>query len=147
MLEMLNRRQRIAAAFHAAMVTACCGMVPMPAHSAQTHALVEVKVVLRQGAGDGRTPPTLCRNTSVASAFGASATVVCSTGALVDMAPGRDVGLGKSMHGGAYRYVTQASWNGDWLESLDDSTGMGTITSWRIVNLVGRNYLEMTVGW
>ena len=122
-------------------------MVSITAHSAQTHALVDVKVVLRQGTGDSRTQPTLCRNTSIASAFGASATVVCSTGALVDIAPGPNVAMGRPMHGGAYRYVTQVSWNGNWLESLDDATGMGTITTWRVVNLLDRTYLEMTVGW
>ena len=118
----------------------------MPAYPAQTHALVEVKVVLRQGAG-GREPSTLCRNTGVAGAFGATVTVVCSTGALVDIAPDRHAAIGRPLHRGAYRFVTQVNWNGDWLDSLDDPAGMGTITTWRVVKLVDRNYLEMTIGW
>ncbi len=51
------------------------------------------------------------------------------------------------MHGGAYRYVTQVLWNGDWIEGLDNSRGVGTITSWRVVNLSDRNYLELMVNW
>ena len=80
-------------------------------------------------------------------AFGAIVTVVCSTGAVVDIFPGRTGRSRPPMHGEAYRYVYQVVWNGDWVESLDDTPGIGTITSWRTVNLLNRNYLELTVGW
>ena len=89
----------------------------------------------------------LCRNTAGADAFGAHVTVVCATGALVDISPGRGGAPWVPMHGGAYRYVTQVFWNGDWIDNVDDRTGMGTTTSWRIVNLANRDYLELTVGW
>ena len=94
------------------------------------------------GAGNG-----LCVNTTSADHFGARATVVCSTGALVDLSPGRSASPSIPMHGGAFRYVTQVFWNGDWIDSIDDSQGTGTVTSWRRVNLANRQYLELTVGW
>ena len=89
----------------------------------------------------------LCLNTTSADNFGARATVVCSTGALVDLSPGRSNNPWIPMHGGAFRYVTQVFWNGDWIDSIDDSPGSGTVTSWRRVNLVNREYLELTIGW
>ena len=50
------------------------------------------------------------------------------------------------MHGGAYRYATQVLWS-DWLEGTDSTFGTGTVTSWRIVNLANRDYLELMLGW
>ena len=94
------------------------------------------------GAGNG-----LCLSTTAANAFGARATVVCSTGALVDLSPSRNDNPQITLHGGAMRYVTQVFWNGDWIDSIDDAPGTGTVTSWRRVNLTNNQYLELTVGW
>ena len=103
------------------------------------------------GGGNGNTGNNigngLCLNTTSADAFGARATVVCSTGALVDLSPVRSDNRHIPIHGGAMRYVTQVSWNGESLDSIDDSPGIGTVTSWRRVNLANRQYLELTVGW
>ena len=99
------------------------------------------------GGGSGNAGNGLCLNTTSADNFGARATVVCSTGALVDLSPGRSENPWIPMHGGAFRYVTQVFWNGDWIESIDDSPGTGTVTSWRRVNLLNREYLELTIGW
>ena len=91
--------------------------------------------------------PALCRNSTSGDAFGARATVVCSTGALVDIAPGSSFTPWAPMHGGAFRYITQVSWNGEWVDSIDDTPGTGTITSWRVVHSMTHNYLELTLGW
>ncbi len=99
------------------------------------------------GGGNGGIGNGLCINTTSADNFGARATVVCSTGALVDLSPGRINNPWIPMHGGAFRYVTQVFWNGDWIDSIDDSPGTGTVTSWRRVNLANREYLELTIGW
>ena len=50
------------------------------------------------------------------------------------------------MHGGSYRFATQILWS-DWIEGLDGNIGTGTVTSWRIVNLANRDYLELMLGW
>lgn len=36
---------------------------------------------------------------------------------------------------------------GEWLGTVDGEMGTGTVTSWRIVHVANREYLEMTVGW
>ena len=92
-------------------------------------------------------PSVFCRTNPGGLAFNAAVTVVCSTGAVVDISPGRAGIPWSPMHGGAYRYATQVFWNGVWVESLDDTPGTGTITSWRLVNLLNRSYVELTVGW
>lgn len=35
----------------------------------------------------------------------------------------------------------------DWIGSVDGLLSTGTVTSWRVVRLAQREYLEMTVGW
>lgn len=133
----------------------CCAVLALgvgvfPAHAAQSGAQFNVKVKLQTASGatgDGASGDGLCRNTAGADAFGAYVTVVCSTGTMVDISPGKSGAPWTPMHGGAYRFITQVYWNGDWVDSVDDASGAGTVTSWRVVNLRDRSYFEMTVGW
>lgn len=92
-------------------------------------------------------PSVFCRTNPGGIALNAAAIVVCSTGAVVDVSLGKAIVPWSPMHGGAYRYVTQVTWNGDWVESLDETPGAGTVTSWRIVRLLDRKYIELTLGW
>jgi hypothetical protein len=85
----------------------------------------------------------LCRTSS----FGAIVTIVCSTGAVVDISPGRSGMPWSPMHGGAYRFATEVERVDNTFRISDSDTGTGTTTSWRIVNLANREYLEMTVAW
>ena len=43
------------------------------------------------------------------------------------------------------RYLLHIYRPGEWL--VDDQIGTGTLTSWRIVHVANREYLEMMVGW
>ena len=43
------------------------------------------------------------------------------------------------------RYLLHVYRPGEWL--VDDQIGNGTLTSWRIVHVANREYLEMMVGW
>ena len=36
---------------------------------------------------------------------------------------------------------------GTWLGTADETMGLGTVTSWRVIRLANRDYLEMMVGW
>lgn len=134
-------------------IAGCCtlvtvlGFAAVPVNAAQLNGQFNVTVNL-QSANSPTLPQTIfCHTNPGGLAFGAIVTVVCSTGPVVDISPGRTGRSGSPMNGGAYRYVTQVFWNGDWVESLDDTPGTGTVTSWRIVNLLNRNYVELTVGW
>lgn len=77
-----------------------------------------------------------CQKSTGAGAFGATVTFVCTTGAMVDISPD-----------GPYRFVTNISIDGRPLSTVDSYTGIGTITSWRVVNLANLDYLEMMVHW
>jgi len=35
----------------------------------------------------------------------------------------------------------------DWIGQIDADMGTGTITSWRVVHVANRDYLEIMVGW
>lgn len=88
-----------------------------------------------------------CTKNNVPSAHGALVTIVCATGAVVDIEPGTSGHPLNPMHGGAYRYVTHVSPTGELLDTVDAFSGAGTTTAWRVVHLAGRDYLEMTLGW
>ena len=87
-----------------------------------------------------------CRTDSMPGAFGATVTIVCSTGVVVNIEPPRGAALAP-MHGGAYRYLTQVAVGGQILGTVDIYSGLGTITSWRVVTLGDRRYVEMTLNW
>ena len=44
------------------------------------------------------------------------------------------------------RYILHVYRAGEWLP-VDGQMGTGTLTSWRIVHVADREYLEMMVGW
>ena len=44
------------------------------------------------------------------------------------------------------RYLLHVYRAGEWL-TVDGQMGTGTLTSWRIVHVANREYLEMMVGW
>ena len=88
-----------------------------------------------------------CTTTPGGLAFGATVTVVCSTGAFVEIAPSRTGMPWSPMHGGAYRYLFQASRGGEVLGTVDSYVGVGTTASWRVVNVANWEYFEMTTAW
>jgi len=44
------------------------------------------------------------------------------------------------------RYLLHVYRAGEWI-AVDGQMGTGTLTSWRIVHVANREYLEMMVGW
>jgi hypothetical protein len=88
-----------------------------------------------------------CKKNNIPSAHGALVTVVCTTGAVVAIEPDHAGQPFTPMHGGAYRYVTNVTPNGDLSDTVDAFSGAGTTTAWRVVKSAGRDYLEMTLGW
>ena len=131
----------IAKAFALAMVLGFC---PFVGYASQVSAALNLKVNLQTNTN---TDAVLCRNTSGVNAYGANATVICSTSAFVDISPGSTRAPLLPMHGGAFRFVTQVFWNGELVDTVDSDPSSGTFTTWRVVNLTNRNFLEMTVGW
>lgn len=131
------------------MLAVALGLSVFSVNAAQVGGQFNVTVNLQSlGAGQNATPNSaFCRSTNAPGSFGATVTVVCATGAVVDISPGRSDMPWSPMHGGAYRYLLQASQDGNLLGTVDSYIGTGTITSWRVINLVDRDYLEMLVGW
>ena len=91
----------------------------------------------------------VCQKAGGIGAFGATVTVVCSTGELVDIAPTAPGMPWLPVHGGAYRYLTQISGGDGLLGTLDVYAGSGTIIWLRVVtsSYADRDYIEMTIGW
>lgn len=88
-----------------------------------------------------------CIKNNIPSAHGAIVTIVCTTGAVVDIEPGNNTSISTPTHGGSYRYVTHVSPTGALQDTVDPFGGAGTTTAWRVVHLSERDYLEMTLGW
>ena len=125
------------------------GSLAAPLGAAQVSGQFNVTVTLQSGSSPTPMLPqsAFCTTSPGGQAFGATVTVVCSTGAFVDIAPSRSGQPWSPMHGGAYRYIYQASRGGDTLGTIDSYVGIGTTTSWRVVNAVNWAYFEMTTAW
>lgn len=123
----------------------CFGAM-FPAAAAQKSGSFEVSIVL---SAENRPLPesAFCRSSNLPGAFGATVTVVCSTGAVVDVSSGESGMPWVPKHGGAYRYLVQVRRADEMLATVDSYTGLGTVTSWRVVQLANREYVELTVGW
>jgi len=52
---------------------------------------------------------------------------------------------GRKLHFSNVRFYISGT--GDWLGTVDQTMGLGTVTSWRVIRLANRDYLEMMVGW
>lgn len=133
-----------------ASALAACLSIAMPAAwAAQSSAGFQLSVDLRTDDGKIVKNPrsAFCRTDSLPGTFGATVTIVCSTGVIVDVEAPRFQDRLSPVHGGAYRYLTQVTVGGQILGTVDIYSGLGTITSWRVVNLVDRQYVEMTLNW
>ena len=118
-------------------------------HAGQLSVPITVTVQLSGGARPGTAPTEngFCRVAGDPYAFGAIVTVACSTGAVVNIAPGRAGPPVSPMHGGAYYFLSQA-WPTSDARTIDDAGGsFGTTTSWRVVQIANREYHEMMVAW
>jgi hypothetical protein len=137
------------------MLITLLGLLAVPAQAAQVSSPFAVTVNLLQAgnlnplsASDPTLQKTVFCRSSPALAFGAIVTVVCSTGAVVDIAPPANNIPRTPVHSGgsANRYIMQGSGGG--LPGIVDSyIGPGTTSSWRMVQLTDRDDLELLVGW
>ena len=106
---------------------------PPNASAAEAAAPLEVRV---NYVADKTPEIGLCR----ASEAGSTATVICSP-APTPAPPASD----RRVHFSNVRFYLSGA--GNWLGDVDESTGAGTVTSWRVIRLSNRDYLELMVGW
>ena len=85
-----------------------------------------------------------CTSSAGAGNYGATVTVVCSTGAVVGIAGPESF---RSVNGGAYRYLLQVKNGEQTVGEIDALTDSGTITGWKVVKLANQEYVELTLGW
>lgn len=131
------------------IVAAWLGAVSLPSVAGQLGGsfIVQVRLIPATKTPPGLSISAFCKKNNIPSGHGAVVTVVCTTGAVVAIEPGRDGQPFTPMHGGAYRYVTNITPNGDLSDTMDAFSGAGTTTAWRVVKSTDRDYLEMTLGW
>ena len=137
-------RQLCSSAVLASALLASCMLMANNSLAAQSSNAFNV--VVRFNNNDAGLDSAFCRSSTDRTRFGATVTVVCATGAVVDIAA---IGNGmpwKPTHGGAYRFITQFSTAADYRDTINNQ-GVGTVTSWRTVNLQDRDYLELLIGW
>jgi len=128
------------------------GAWALPACPAPSSAAFNVRVKLQVSADVESAVPSsaFCRIDPGPLTFGAIVTIVCATGAEVDIEAPRTAVPWPPIHGGAYRFtpLTGSELPGTpFSGGIVSYTGVGTVSSWRMVNLTGWNYLEMLIGW
>ena len=115
------------------------------ANAAQISAPFKVKVSV-----GGELTGGICSRHTDPSTFGAIVNIVCATGAFVGLEAPKNAVAWTPVHGGAYRFTRV---NPDeiravsYVQSTGSYTGVGTVTSWRMVSLADREYLEMLIDW
>lgn len=129
------------------MLAIVLGLSAVPVNAAQLNGQFNVTVNV-QSANSPTLPQTgFCRTNPGGQAFGATVTVVCSTGAVVDISPGHTGLPWSPMHGGAYRYLINVRRGDDLLGTIDSYVGAGNAISWRVISLTDRDYLEILTDW
>jgi hypothetical protein len=136
--------QRAALACGCALV---CGYAAADQQSTQFK--VKVNLVANPSVNTPVDPNSaFCSSTNAPGSFGATVTVVCSTGAQVAINGPATGGVPwRPVHGGAYQYISYIARAGNGLAVADIYSLAGTVTTWRTVNLNERSYTEMTVSW
>ncbi len=115
-------------------------LLPVHAQAGQAKAELQIRVT-----GASSAPVRVfCTSNAGAGNFGATVTVVCSTGAVVGIAGPENF---RSVNGGAYRYLLQVKNGEQTVGEIDALTGSGTITGWKVVKLANQEYVELTLGW
>jgi hypothetical protein len=135
---------------HAALVCGCALACSNAAADQQsTQFKVKVNLVANAATNVPANPSSVfCSSTNAPGSFGATVTVVCSTGAQVAInAPAAGGAPWRPAHGGAYQYISYLARAGSGVAVADIYSLAGTITTWRTVNLNERSYTEMTVSW
>ena len=133
--------------FKLSVLAAVLSLLAAPLGAAQVNGQFNVTVTLQSVNSPTLPQSAFCTTNPGGLAFGATVTVVCSTGAFVALAPGRSGLPWSPMHGGAYQYIFHANRGGEVLGAVDSYVGIGTTTSWRVVNLANWDYFEMTMAW
>jgi hypothetical protein len=133
-------------AFFAMALGSMLALCAEPSLAGQARSDFNVTVTLGEGNAEG-SGTDFCRVSHPPGAFGADVTVVCSTGVVVEVSPdatGRR--YWRPTHGGAYQYLLPYPGTGV-IGGTDLYTGLGTVTSWRVVQMADREYLELMVRW
>lgn len=113
-------------------------------HAAQASSQFAVNINLYPGGNHSNAG--LCRSSTRIGNFGEVVIIECSTGKTIHVADSVSVLPWSAAQDGQYRFVTQLAGADVPLDS-DRFSGVGTVTSWRIVNLADWEYLELMVGW
>ena len=118
-----------------------------PCHAGQSSGQFNVTINLQTGNPAPIATTGLCRSSTGVGMFGAALTVVCATGDIATYS-GNPADLPwATIPNNPYRLVTTVTNSGEMLGTIDSYTGAGTITSWRVLKLTDRDYLEMMVHW
>jgi hypothetical protein len=117
------------------------------AHAGEAGSKFVVEVTLNEGLPPVPPDSAFCRVRNMPGSYGATVTVVCSTGTVVEIGPPANQASWLPIHGGSYRFLPPVSLAGVMSLGSDMDTGLGTVTSWRVFKVADRNFLEMTVHW
>jgi hypothetical protein len=90
---------------------------------------------------------SLCRISTGIGFFGETVNVECYSEKSVTLSSNTSNLLGTAMQDGSYRSLTQFSKAGVSLGTRDIYAGGGSVTSWRVMSLDDRDYIELMVGW
>lgn len=140
--ETLTRPAVAARSFTLAALLVLC---VQPSYAGQASSQFQVLINLQPNSGIH--DAGICSSSSRVGNFGEVVTVECTTGKVVTFSGNASKLPWTEMQDGSYRFLTHLPEEPLSLGTLDVYAGGGTITSWRIVRLANRDYIELMVGW
>ena len=144
------------------LLAALSSVSMLPANAAESSGQFNVTVHLQStndngtggnGTGGntaGNNASGICIKSMGQDTMGAVVRVACATGTVIDIQTPKGAVSWMPIHGGAYRFtrLSEIEMSGaEIFESTESYHGVGTVTSWRMVNLADRDYLELLIGW
>lgn len=129
------------------LLAALLGVWSLPSQAGQSNGSFVVSINLNGGGPGGTSNTALCRSSSGIGAFGATLTVVCSNGAIVNLSGNTSNLPWTTTQDSSYRYMLNVYSAGQPLGVVDIYTGVGTVTTWRMIKLNHQDYLEMMLHW
>jgi hypothetical protein len=140
-----NTDHRASAANASAALAALLGVWVLPSQAAQSIGQFPVMINLQNSGGLPNAG--LCRSRTSIGTFGTTVIVDCLTGTVVNFTGNASNLPWATVQDNSFRFMLNSYGAVGLPGSLDNYAGVGTITTWRIIKLSNRDYLELMIHW
>lgn len=126
-------------------LAALLGVWVLPSQAGQSSGQFPVTINLQNSGGLPNAG--LCRSRTTIGTFGTKVIVDCLTGTVVNFSGDASSLPWATVRDNSFRFMLNSYGVVGLQGTLDNYAGMGTVTTWRTINLSDYDYLELMVHW